>query len=46
MFAFSTALVCVGSGQPAFANFGAALGSLIRFMLNLDPPVFDLSQVS
>ncbi len=29
--------------QAVFANFGAALKSLSQLMLNLDPPVFDLS---
>ncbi len=29
--------------QAVFANFGSALKSLSQLMLNLDPPVFDLS---
>jgi len=43
LLAFSTALACVGTDQAVFADFGAALKSLSQLMLNLDPPVFDLS---
>jgi len=43
VLAFSTSLACTGADKLVFENFGAALKSLSRLMLNLDPPVFDLA---